>query len=98
MSDEAPNPSMLQDPLVSLLARSQRLPEDAEPLGLPSTPRRVPPGASGPTRGVSVDTPRGRKFKVVRVVRESGLCLGRIGSGETVCLKEDEHETHKFTC
>ena len=41
MSDEASNPSTLQDPLASLLARSQRLPEDAEPLGLPSTPRRV---------------------------------------------------------
>jgi hypothetical protein len=36
-----------------------------------------------------VDAPRGRKYKVVRVMRESGLCLGRIGAGETVCLKED---------
>ena len=42
-----------------------------------------------------MDTPRGRKFKVVRVVRESGLCLGRIGSGETVCLKEDAKCTTK---
>jgi hypothetical protein len=95
MSDEAPNPSTLQDPLASLLARSQRLPEDAEPLGLPSTPQRVPQSASGPTRGVSVDAPRGRKYKVVRVVRESGLCLGRIGSGEIVCLKEDAKCTTK---
>jgi hypothetical protein len=42
-----------------------------------------------------VDAPRGRKFKVVQVDRESGLCLGRLGSGETVCLKEDAKCTMK---
>ena len=76
---------MPQDPMASLLARSRRLPEDQEPIGLPSIPQRVPQSASGLTREVSVDAPRGRKYKVIRVVRESGLYLGRIGSGDTVC-------------
>ena len=73
MSDAAPT-------MASLLAQSQRLPEDQDPLGL-STPRRVPPAASGPTGGVSVDVPRGSKlYKVVRVDRESRVCLGQIES------------------
>ena len=73
MSDAAPT-------VASLLAQSQRLPEDQDPLGL-STPRRVPPAASGPTGGVSVDVPRGSKlYKVVRVDRESRVCLGQIES------------------
>ena len=73
MSDAAPT-------MASLLAQSQRLPEDQDPLGL-STPRRVPPAASGPTGGVSMDVPRGSKlYKVVRVDRESRVCLGQIES------------------
>ena len=73
MSDAAPT-------MASLLAQSQRLPEYQDPLGL-STPRRVPPAASGPTGGVSVDVPRGSKlYKVVRVDRDSRVCLGQIES------------------
>ena len=43
-----------------------------------------------------MDAPRGRKlYKVVRVDRENWFCLGRVGSGETVCLKDDEKCTTK---
>ena len=42
-----------------------------------------------------MDVPRGKKCKNVRADRESGFCLSWIGSGETVCLKDDKKCTTK---